>query len=99
MARFDVYASPDGAGYLLDVQADVLSGLTTRVVIPLMPSDRAPVPATRLNPVFDVDGASCVLVTQFLAAVPGTILRKPVATLTDQSAEISNAVDMLLVGF
>jgi hypothetical protein len=27
MARFDIYPSPDGAGYLLDVQADLLDAL------------------------------------------------------------------------
>jgi toxin CcdB len=37
MPRLDVHAMPAGrkAGYLLDVQADLLSGLSTRVVVPL----------------------------------------------------------------
>ena len=34
MARFDIYPNPVGAGYLLDIQADLLSGLNTRVVVP-----------------------------------------------------------------
>ena len=37
MTRFDVYPNPDGEGYLLDVQADVLSYLLSRVVVPLQP--------------------------------------------------------------
>ena len=40
MAQFDVYRNPRGtsrARYLLDVQHDVLSGLKTRVVVPLLP--------------------------------------------------------------
>lgn len=41
MARFDVYASPDSAGYLLDVQADLLESLNTRIVVPLMPVSAA----------------------------------------------------------
>lgn len=53
MAKFDVYARPNGAGYLLDCQADLLSDLSTRFVIPLLPLDEAPTPAARLNPVFD----------------------------------------------
>jgi len=52
MARFDVYDSPDGAGYLLDVQADILDILNTRVVVPLMPISAAPSPAKHLNPIF-----------------------------------------------
>ena len=35
MARFDVYDRPGGAGYVLDVQADVLNELNTRIVVPL----------------------------------------------------------------
>ena len=40
MARFDVYANPDSAErrftpFFLDVQNDYISGLETRVVIPL----------------------------------------------------------------
>ena len=50
MARFDVHANPSGPGYLLDCQADLLSHLTTRFVVPLLPLDAAPKPAARLNP-------------------------------------------------
>ena len=42
MARFDVYANPGKAGYVLDVQADLLSALNTRIVVPLMPAHAAP---------------------------------------------------------
>jgi toxin CcdB len=37
MARFDVYENPDGPGSLLDVQAELLDPLNTRVVVPLTP--------------------------------------------------------------
>jgi toxin CcdB len=42
MAQYDVFANPDGGGYLLDVQTDLLDALNVRVVVPLMPQDRAP---------------------------------------------------------
>lgn len=29
MSRFDIFENKDGAGYLLDVQSDLLSGLNT----------------------------------------------------------------------
>ncbi|WHT44593.1 CcdB family protein [Ochrobactrum sp. SSR] len=35
MARYDVYSNPSG-GYVLDVQADLLDELKTRIVIPLI---------------------------------------------------------------
>ena len=49
MARFDVYANPGGAGYVFDVQADVLHELNTRIVVPLLPPAQAPLPAKRLK--------------------------------------------------
>jgi toxin CcdB len=99
MARFEVFANPAGAGYVLDVQADVLSGLNTRVVVPLLPLTQAPVPADRLNPVFNIGDAPHVMVTQFMAAVPRALLHGPVTSLMGQDNEIMAALDMLLVGF
>ncbi|MCZ4291530.1 CcdB family protein [Hoeflea alexandrii] len=99
MARFDVYANPGGAGYVLDVQADILSELNTRVVAPLLPLAQAPVPAQRLNPVFNIGDEQYVMVTQFMAAVPRALLRNPVTSLIGQDNEIIAALDMVLVGF
>lgn len=64
-----------------------------------MPASSAPLPAKRLNPVFDIEGESHVMVTQFMAAVPVAILKAPVASLAVREAEIGNALDMLFVGF
>lgn len=50
MARFDVYRDPDGEGFLLDVQANMMSHLNTRIVVPLMLDADAPKPAKGLNP-------------------------------------------------
>ncbi|PVA05559.1 CcdB family protein [Thalassorhabdomicrobium marinisediminis] len=99
MARFDVFPNPEGPGYLLDVQSDLLDGLNTRVVAPLMPRAHAPEPAKRLNPEFEVEGAAVVMVTQFIAAVPAAILGQPVARLDTASDTITNALDMLTQGF
>ena len=98
MARFDVYASPDGRGYLLDVQADLLDSLNTRVVVPLMPVSAAPSPANRLNPVFDIHNERHVLVTQFLSAVPVSILKTPISSFAQHDAEITGALDILTTG-
>lgn len=99
MARCEVFPNPSGEGYLLDVQAELLEELNTRVVAPLLPLDRAPKPAKRLNPVFDIRGQSFVMVTQFLASVPAGLLKTPVANLKDQTDEVTAAIDMLTHGF
>ncbi len=99
MARFDVYKNPNGAGYLLDVQADLLHNLNTRVVVPLMPQDNAPMPAKRLNPIFNFSGRDYVMTTQFLATVPEAILGTPVDHVSQRSEDITNALDMVFIGF
>ncbi len=99
MARFDVYRNEDGGGYLLDIQADILRDLNTRVVVPLMRPKNAPIPAKRLNPTFQVSDETVVMVSQFMAAVPVAILRNPVTSLEPHRTEIVDAVDMLTQGF
>ena len=99
MAKFDVYANPGGAGFLLDCQADLLSELTSRFVVPLLPLKKAPKPARRLNPVFQIEGSSYVMVTQFAATVPARSLKDRIVSLVEYEIEIGNALDMLLSGF
>ncbi len=99
MARFDVYRNPDGSGYLLDVQADLLSHLNTRLVVPLLLRSEAPHPARHLNPCFAVGDDEVVMVTQFMGAVPVAVLRTPVATLARRHTDIIDAIDMLMQGF
>lgn len=68
MARFDVYLT-SSSGYLLDVQADLLAGLNTRVVVPLLPLDNAPKAAKHLNPIFDINNQAYLMATQFIIAI------------------------------
>lgn len=99
MARFDVYPNPSGPGWLIDVQADLLHGLNTRMVVPLLKLDEAPTPARRLNPVFEIAGEKAVMATQFMAAVPLSILKTPLTNLSAHHDEITGALDMLFLGF
>ena len=101
MGRYDVYTvlGQGGTGYVLDVQADLLQDLDTRVVVPLLPPDRAPKPARGLNPAFRIDGQSHLMLTQFIAAIPAKELLKPVLSLDARSDDIMRALDMLLIGF
>ena len=100
MPRHDVHPMPGGSdGYVLDVQAELLSHLGTRVVVPLLPEDTAPPPISELNPVFEIAGKRHVMVTQALSAVPNRELRQPVTSFATQHDAITKALDLLLVGF
>ncbi|MBF0304349.1 MAG: CcdB family protein [Alphaproteobacteria bacterium] len=99
MARLDLFRLQGVDGYFLDVQADLMSGLATTVVVPLLPLDVAPQPANRLNPTFTIEGEHYVMVTQALASVQKRELGSPIGTL-DRSREydVTGALDMLLSG-
>lgn len=98
MPRLDVFRNPAGAGYLLDVQAELLDDLTTRVVVPLLPKAAAPPPIGRLNPVFVIDATEHVMAAQLLAAVPTRILRAPVTNLEEHHVRVVAALDVLITG-
>ncbi len=98
MGQYALYAAPSGPGFVVDVQADLLKALSTRVVVPLLPVDAAPPPARHLNPVFEVDGVRHVMVTQYMSAVRRAVLDPSVGSLAERSDEITRAMDMLTHG-
>jgi len=99
MAKFDVYCQKNGGAFVLDCQADLLGDLNTRLVVPLLPLGEAPEPAARLNPIFEVEGAHFVMVTQFAASVPMRELGEIVQSLGSERDAIGAALDMLIIGF
>jgi toxin CcdB len=99
MARFDVYRQHEGGGFLLDCQADILSILNTRFVVPLLSPDEAPLAGARLNPSFTIENETVVMYTQFAASVPMKELGDHVCSLSNKHIEITNALDMLLTGY
>lgn len=99
MAKFDVCRQRQGGCYVLDCQVDLLNDLNTRFVVPLLPIDEAPTPAARLNPIFDVEGARLVMVTQFAASFPIRELGEMVQSLGEEQDVINAALDMLIIGF
>ena len=98
MAQFDIHPGAPGKGYLLDCQADVLDHLETRAVVPLLPAAGLPA-ATRLNPVFEVEGNEVVMSTQLIFAVPVQHLAPRLGSLSKEHVAIVNALDMLLTGY
>ena len=99
MARFDVYRIQGVSGYFLDVQADFLSHLDTRVVIPLLSTKDVLSPARRLNPCFHIGDEDVVMMTEFMAAVQKSALRNITGNLANHRDEIVTAVDFLMQGF
>lgn len=104
MAQWDVFPNPsprmrEELPYVVVLQSDLLSGLGTRLVAPLaryLPT--RPGATSRLSPALDVRGESVVLVAQECAPVDARALRRPVASLREQSHLIIDAVDAVVSG-
>jgi toxin CcdB len=97
MGQFDIHVAKDGE-LLVDIQADVLSGLTTRVVVPLIPLTAAPPQIRQLNPEIVLEGASYLLLTQYLSAVHTAELGTVVGSIKPLDQRVSLALDLLLHG-
>ena len=103
MAQFDVYSNPNQdtrkeVPYLLDVQADLLDTLATRVVVPLVLAEEMGLAAKHLNPQFKITGTAVVMSTAELAGVSIRSLGDKVASLKNKRDEIIAALDLLFTG-
>ena len=104
MAQFDVFRNTDAHSrkrfpLLLDIQADLLEELATRVVVPCAAlDDRSPPPITRLMLVLEVDGKRFVMHTAELAGVSRKSLGLPVGSLATRRLDIVGALDVLISG-
>lgn len=103
MAQFDVYLNPNqethkAIPYLLDVQADLLDMLATRVVAPLILAEEMGTAARLLNPQFTINGTVVVMSTAELAGVANRSLGNKVTSLKNSRDEIIAALDLLFTG-
>ncbi len=98
MARFDVYLLPS-EGLVVDCQANLLSHLNTRIVVPLLPQFAVIAPMKRLNPLILMGDAQYYFCPDLAATVLAKKLTDWVGSLDHESDQISAAIDMLLIGF
>jgi len=96
MSQFDVHRLADGL--VLNCQSDLLSHITSRLVVPLVPKSEAPTPVRRLNPVFQIEGEDHVMISESCGAVRNKQLGPVVTSLAHQSFEITDALDILITG-
>lgn len=99
MARFHVHRIGNDGSLALDVQSDLLDGLTTRVVVPLAPVGHVSTLMPRLNPRLVIDGQTFALLTHFITTVHVSAIGPSIADLSHRSDEITAATDFLFQGF
>lgn len=103
MAQFDVYPNPNPATrknipYLLDVQADLLNAMATRVVVPLILTEVIGQGVKQLNPHFKIKGVAVAMSTAELAGVSSRTLGEKMVSLKGKRDEIIAALDLLFTG-
>lgn len=104
MRCFDVYRNESPRTgrrfpYFLVVQSELLTQLSTCVVIPVgLASVLAGHLAKSLTPELQVEGKRYVMYTPEIGAVPGAVLRKHITNLENQSDIILRALDFLFSG-
>ncbi|RAU23677.1 plasmid maintenance protein CcdB [Paramagnetospirillum kuznetsovii] len=103
MAQFDIHSNPNRKGgdlvpYVMDIQADCLHGLPTRILVPLARPGPGVMPTRHLNPVVEVNGEALVMLTDQLSAIPAKILAPPVASLAARRHDMIAALDFLFTG-
>jgi len=100
--QFDVVANPDAADaahrpYLVILQSDLVSGLRSTVVAPLVHREQM-AGAQRMNPIFNINGAEYWLATHELFAVEQRMLKPKIADLADYHDAIMAALDFVFTG-
>lgn len=105
MARFDVYKNAgrisEHIPYLLDIQANSVDYLGSRVVIPLVRTMKMVSPSMPddLAPKFIINGETCLLNTPMIAAVSLRTLKSRVSSLKQEQYRIVASLDFLLYGY
>ena len=104
MAQFDVFENSNeetnqAVPYLLDVQADLLNALSTRVVVPLVAASAIGKAVKHLNPEFTIKNTTVFMSTAELAGIPVAAMGEKVGSLKAQGHEIIAALDFLFTGF
>jgi toxin CcdB len=101
MAQFDLFRHARNKQYpfLLDLQADLLRDMATRVVAPLTAVKRLHgKPISRLNPIVEVEGTAYAIPFQELAAIPVSALGAAAGSLRARRDELIAALDLLFTG-
>jgi len=101
MAQFDIYENINrynnkDVPYFMDIQHEVLSAFSTRVVIPLVINEKE---TKIVNPEVEINGDKYIMLTTQMAGVPLNYFGKKVCSLEKKRSEIINAIDFVISGF
>ena len=101
MARFDIYRNAGknqrNIPYLIELQSNVIGGLSTRVVAPLRATSVFSLQTipTDLFPLIEVEGSDYFLDIPQLGAIPSAELKVKIGSAQAHQFDIQSALDRL----
>ena len=108
MEQFGLYVNQDkdtskAYPYFVDVQNDLLQGLKSRIVIPIIAAEksksaRSNVYPQNLCPIVEIGRKKYVLMTHQMTSVSVQMLKSDAGSLSKYSDEIVAAIDFLVTG-
>jgi toxin CcdB len=97
VARFDLYRRQ--GRLVVDVRANIIPFVGTRLVIPLYQLGEVPRSMAKLHPVLAIHGQPFVLATHLMAAVPAIELGSAIGSVDEHYDSITEAISVVLNGF
>ncbi|MEM8823077.1 MAG: CcdB family protein [Pseudomonadota bacterium] len=97
MAQWHVHLVDD-RDYVLDIQSDFLSGISTRLVVPLLPPDLIPKGYPKLTPLVVVGDVMLHASVVQMTALPRAALGPVIANAESARDDVTRALDMVLAG-
>ncbi|MEM7711880.1 MAG: CcdB family protein [Pseudomonadota bacterium] len=95
MGRHDVHRLSEG-DLVVDVQSDLVNGLGSRAVLPLLARADVPASIVRLHPEVMFDDTSYVVATHLISAVPSHVMGPILGSLAAHSDALTRALDTLI---
>ncbi|GGE50901.1 hypothetical protein GCM10011360_42400 [Primorskyibacter flagellatus] len=96
-AQYDLYHAVNGRLCVV-IQNDLLTGIATSVIMPVLPRRQTPILYKSLNPEIIIGDEVYVLMPQLVATLTQTELGTRIGSLAVYRDEITRALDTLLSG-
>ena len=108
MKQFGLYANQDkdtsqAYPYFVDVQNDLLAALKSRIVIPIIATEKSKSASSKLYPqnlcpIVEIGRKKYVLMTHQMTSVPVQMLKSDEGSLSKYRDQIVAAIDFLVTG-
>ena len=98
MAQYDVYALAGSDDLFLELQANRVQGISTRVGAPLVRKSPSDKPIHRLQPTLVIRDQAYVMLTQHIFSLPAADLKERIDNISGEDYRITSALDLLFHG-